>query len=64
MRTFVRRLKGAAVNAAFWGITWFGAGFVALGGATAFGTIKLAQRGSRLESLEEGSDRLLMEPTN
>jgi hypothetical protein len=32
-----------------------------LGGATAFGTIKLAQRGSELESLEAGSDRLLPE---
>ena len=28
MRTFLRRLKGAAVNAAFWGIAWFGIGFV------------------------------------
>ena len=32
-----------------------------LGSATAFGTIKLAQRGSELESLEAGSDRLLPE---
>jgi hypothetical protein len=170
LRTFLRRLKGAAVNAAFWGVTWFGIGFVVdlalrlsaggliydgvpylwptffqalstgvlgaaigggfsvfiatnfrrrrvedvgparfalggalvtmlvvliagilmstgqmvddvlarpwelyadlarallitggLGGATAFGTIKLAQRGSELESLEAGSDRLLPE---
>lgn len=28
MRTFLRRLKGATVNAAFWGITWFVVGFV------------------------------------
>lgn len=28
MRTFLRRLKASAVNAAFWGITWFGIGFV------------------------------------
>lgn len=171
MRTFLRRLKGATVNAAFWGITWFGIGFVVdvafrlsygglmydgapylrpvffqalstgvlgalvgggfsvfiatnfrrrrvedvsparfalggalvtmlvvlvagtlmnagqmvddvlvrpwglyadlarallvtggLGGATAFGTIKLAQRGVELESLDAGPDRLLPEP--
>ncbi len=48
MRTFLRRLKGAAVNAAFWGITWFGVGFV----------VDIVFR------LSEGSDRLLMEPTN
>ena len=28
MRMFLRRLKAAAVNATFWGITWFGVGFV------------------------------------
>lgn len=27
MRTFLRRLKGAAVNALFWGAVWFGIGF-------------------------------------
>jgi hypothetical protein len=115
MRTFLRRLKGAAVNAAFWGVTWFGIGFMVedvsplrfalggalvtmlivlvagtlmnfgqmvddvlvrpwglyaevvsallvtggLGGATAYGAIKLAQRGADFESLEAGSDRLL-----
>ncbi|MGD8495860.1 MAG: hypothetical protein PVF05_06685 [Gemmatimonadales bacterium] len=28
MHTFLRRLKGAAVNALFWGAVWFGIGFV------------------------------------
>lgn len=40
MRTFLRRLRATAVNAAFWGITWFGIGFVVdLAFRVAFGTL-------------------------